>query len=97
MTLGSPTVVPDTTQAQQALKPVEGAAYNVSLTVADNLKPFVGRRVYLTLDSGTRLVGVVNEVGKTLVHLEKLEGREYFDALVRIEHISAIEARFWQP
>lgn len=95
--LGGQAAFPDPARAQQSLKPVEGAAFNVTLSLADNLKPFIGRRIYLTLDSGTRMVGVVKEVGKGFVHLEKLEGREYFDALVRIDSISAVEARFWQP
>jgi hypothetical protein len=28
--------------------------------------------------------------------LEKLGGKEYFDALIRIENICAVEAQFWE-
>lgn len=32
--------------------------------------------------------------GEHMVHIEKLAGRDFYDALVRIEEISAMEARF---
>ena len=48
----------------------------------------------MTAVSGKTLTGVVKEVGNHLIHLEKLSGKEYFDALIRIENISAIETRF---
>jgi hypothetical protein len=76
--------------------PVEGVGYSVGSSLADNLKLFVGKKVYLTLDSGVVMAGVVKEVGDHLVHLEKLDGKEYFDALILVEDISAIDARFWQ-
>jgi hypothetical protein len=50
--------------------------------------------VTVSIVSGKTLTGVVKKVGIHLVHLEKLEGKDYFDALIRIENISAIEARF---
>jgi hypothetical protein len=40
------------------------------------------------------MAGVVKEVGDHLVHLEKLDGKEYFDALIRVESINAMDARF---
>jgi hypothetical protein len=33
-------------------------------------------------------------VGDHFLHLERLAGRDFYDALVRIEDISAVEARF---
>jgi len=48
----------------------------------------------VTIVSGKTLSGFVKEVGTHLIHLEKLEGKDYFDALIRIENISAIEAMF---
>jgi hypothetical protein len=50
--------------------------------------------VSVTIVSGKTLSGFVKEVGIHLIHLEKLEGKDYFDALIRIENISAIEAMF---
>jgi hypothetical protein len=75
---------------------VEGATYNVDASMGDNLKAFTGKKVNVTLDSGVIIVGLVKGVGDHLVHLEKLAGKEYFDALIRIDRIDAIDARFRQ-
>jgi hypothetical protein len=73
---------------------VEGAKFDTALSLADNLKSYMGKTVSLHLKTGGTLQGIVKSVGKDLVHLEKLVGKEYFDALVRIEEIGAVEARF---
>ena len=73
---------------------IEGMSYNVNSSLADNLKSLVGKKVSVTIVSGKTLSGFVKEVGIHLIHLEKLEGKDYFDALIRIENISAIEAMF---
>lgn len=69
-------------------------SYNINASLGDNLKSLIGKKVYVTLDSGKTFGGFVKEVGDHLVHLEKLEGKEYFDVLIRIENISAIDTRF---
>ena len=81
-------------QAGQQVVPVEGVGFSVGASLADNLKLFVGKKVYITLDSGVVMSGVVKEVGDHLVHLERLDGKEYFDALIRVESINAVDARF---
>jgi small nuclear ribonucleoprotein (snRNP)-like protein len=73
---------------------IEGMSYNVNSSLEDNLKSLVGKKVSVTIVSGKTLSGFVKEVGNHLIHLEKLEGKDYFDALIRIENISAIEAMF---
>lgn len=73
---------------------VEGVSYNVNANFVDNLKSLTGKKVYITLDSGTILAGNVKTVGDHLLHLEKLDGKEYFDALIIIEKIIAIDTRF---
>jgi len=74
--------------------PVEGAAFDTSFTLKDNLKTFIGKDVYVHLRSGKTLQGHVKSVGDHFLHLEKLAGKDFYDALVRIDDISAIEARF---
>jgi len=74
--------------------PIEGTSYNVTMSLTDNLKSFIGKRVTVTLGSGSAFTGLVKEVGDHLAHLEKLEGKDFFDALICIENITAIEARF---
>ncbi|MBW2250084.1 MAG: hypothetical protein JRF60_05515, partial [Deltaproteobacteria bacterium] len=73
---------------------IKGISYNVNSSLADNLKSLIGKKVYVTLDSGKTFAGLVKEVGNHLMHLEKLDGKDYFDALLRIENISAIDTRF---
>ena len=81
-------------EAKAKVVVIEGMSYNVNSSLADNLKSFIGKKVYVTLGSGKTFAGFVKEVGNHLIHLEKLDGKDFFDALIRIENISAIDARF---
>lgn len=87
-------VLPAAAWAKTELVAVEGVGYNVEASLADNLTALVGKKVYVTLDSGKTLTGFVKAVGNHLLHLEKLAGKDYFDALIRIEDIGAIDTRF---
>lgn len=73
---------------------VEGSKFDTSLSLIDNLKSYMGKNVFVHLKSGKTLQGYVKVVGKNLVHLEKLAGKDFYDALIRIEEINAIEAKF---
>jgi hypothetical protein len=81
-------------QAQPKVVGVEGVSYNANASMADNLKSLTGKKVVVTLNSGKAFTGNVKEVGNHMVHLERLEGKEYFDALILIQDISAIDTRF---
>ena len=85
---------PAVVQAKAKVVAIEGMNYNVNAPLEHNLKLLVGKKVYVTLDSGKTLAGFVKKVGNHLVHLEKLDGKDFFDALIRINSINAIEARF---
>ena len=74
--------------------PVQGAKFDVSSSIKDNLKAYVGKDVLIHLRSGKTFQGYVKAVGDQVVHLEKLSGRDFYDALIRIDDISAIEAKF---
>ncbi|MFO7560022.1 MAG: hypothetical protein R6X10_14400 [Desulfobacterales bacterium] len=87
-------MLPASADADSKVAAIEGMSYNVNLSFADNLKSLTGKRVYVTLDSGKTLSGMVKAVGNHLIHLEKLDGKEYFDALIRMDNISAIDVRF---
>ena len=86
--------LPAEVEAGAKAVPIEGMSYNVNTSLPDNLKTFVGKRVSVTVASGSTFTGFVKEVGEHLVHLEKLDGKDFFDALIRLENITAIEARF---
>jgi len=87
-------MLPTEAVAKPTVVAIEGICYNVNSSLADNLKSLIGKKVYVTLDSGKTFTGFVKEVGNHLMHLEKLEGKDHFDALLRIENISAIDTRF---
>lgn len=74
--------------------PVEGVRFDTGVSMKENLKSLTGKDVHVHLRSGKSLQGYVKAVGDGLVHLEKLAGREFFDALVRIEDISSVEVKF---
>jgi hypothetical protein len=77
--------------------PVEGARFQVNASIGDNLKTFQGKRVFIVLDSGKELGGIVKEVGGPFLHLEQIEGMDFFDALIRLDQIDAVKARFRAP
>lgn len=74
---------------------VEGAKFDTDSSIKDNLKIYIGKDVVIHLRSGKSIQGYVKAVGDHLVHIEKLaSGRDFYDALIRIEDITAIEAKF---
>jgi hypothetical protein len=83
-----------TVNAKSKVVPIEGVSYNVEATMADNLQSLLNKKVSVTLDSGKIITGFIKFVGNHMIHLEKLDGKEYFDALILIEDISAIDTKF---
>ena len=61
--------------------------------IKEALIQFTGKRVSVTLDSGTAYEGILTKVGDHLVHISRLTGKEYFDAVIRIEKISGLVVR----
>jgi hypothetical protein len=85
------------TEAQaQPKKPValEGVQFDTAAPFEENLKAYVGRDIIVHLESGDTLQGYVKSVHDDLLHLEKLAGRDFYDALIRIDDISALEVKF---
>jgi hypothetical protein len=50
-------------------------------------------RVKVWLQGGIEIVGTVGETGNHAVVIKALSGREYFDAHVRYEHVTCVEAQ----
>ena len=71
----------------------EAVQLNANITLADNLTALKGKTVTVTLSAGQSLSGTVKDVKNGLLHLEKLAGKEFYDALVVIEDISVVEIR----
>ncbi len=74
--------------------PVPGKQYRVDLPMLENLRGLRGKQVTLHLDSGEKISGRIKEVHRNLLHLEKLGQREFMDALIRMDRISAVETQF---
>jgi hypothetical protein len=64
-----------------------------STTMRDVLVDNTGKRVALRLASGEEIEGTVTTVGNSLVHLSRLSGKEFYDAVVGIDKISAVRLK----
>ncbi len=73
---------------------LEQAKFDVSSSLQDNLKSLVGKDIYVQLRSGKTYQGHLKAVGNSVIHIERLAGKEFFDALIRIDDVTAIEIRF---
>jgi len=78
---------------QAAGESKEYLQFNAGITLADNLTAFKGKSVTVSLKSGQTMTGIVKEVKNNLLHLEKISQKEFYDALITVDHISAVEAR----
>ena len=62
-------------------------------SMEDNLVGLAGKSVTLHLSNGSTITGKVAEVSKQHVRIAEISGKEYFDALVRVDAIVALETR----
>ncbi len=67
--------------------------FDTGASVQGNLQRYMGERVQVRLVSGGDLEGTVENVGSDVVHLSRLSGRDFYDALVRIDQIGALVVR----
>lgn len=63
---------------------------SATITIKDVLTENIGKRVIVRLETGENLEGTVSKVGDSVVHLAKLAGKDFYDAVVRIDRISAV-------
>ena len=63
---------------------------SATATVKDILTENIGKRVIVRMDAGENLEGTVSKVGDNLVHIAKLSCKDFYDATVRIDRISAV-------
>lgn len=84
---------PAAAEARSAVA-IEGARFETAASIKDNLQAWMGKDVLIHLRSGKTLQGYVKSVGEHLVHLEKISGRDFYDALIRMEDITVVEGRF---
>lgn len=84
-------VMVQTVQAAGETK--EYVQFNAAIPLADNLMTLKGKTVTVFLSSGQTMTGIVKDVKDHLLHLEKLSQKDFYDAIIRLELISAVEAR----
>ena len=82
------------TAQARSITPVEGAKFDTAGSMNDNLKSLMDKDVVIHVRSGKTFQGRVKAIGDHLIHLEKLSGRDFFDALIRLEDVTAIEIKF---
>jgi len=64
-----------------------------SATMREVLAENTGKRITLRLTSGEEIEGTVTMVGNSLAHISKLSGKEFYDAVVSIDKISAVRMK----
>lgn len=79
-------------------EPVAGQEKRLVFEEQDNmanvLKRLEGKPVRIRLvGSNEEVAGKLQKVGKELAHLSDLSGREFFDAVVRIDQVSAVSVQ----
>jgi small nuclear ribonucleoprotein (snRNP)-like protein len=79
--------------SQAAAGPKDYVQLNTAIPLTDNLIAMKGKTVSVSLSSGQTMTGVVKDVQNNLLHLEKLSQKEFYDALIRLDQINAIEVR----
>ncbi len=62
-------------------------------TMREVLAERTGKRTTLRMQSGEDIEGTVVLVGNSLVHVSKLTGKDFYDAVVNIDRISAVIVR----
>lgn len=65
----------------------------VGKSMTDNISVFKGKTITVTLDSGETLSGKVVDVNSRYLHLGELERTNFLDALIDLNHVSAIKAQ----
>lgn len=58
--------------------------------IRSTLQKMVGKHATIHLMAGRELTGMVQKVTEDSLHLSELGGRDFFDAIVRLEHVSAV-------
>jgi hypothetical protein len=76
---------------------ISASAEPVSIGAADTMQnvltSYIGKRVSIKIQSGEELTGKLVSVGNSLTHLGELSGKEFYDAVILNNTITAIIVR----
>ena len=62
---------------------------NMSISLQDNLAKFKGNDISLVLKNGTTVEGILKDINQSIIHIEMLKGRDYFDAVVSTSELAS--------
>lgn len=71
----------------------EKPVFNPTISLKDNLASNVGKRVSLMISTGESVEGTIEKVGDHFVLISKLSGKDFYDALIRIDGVKAVVFR----
>jgi hypothetical protein len=80
--------------AQEKAESAVITSSDVDCIIAEELNKHLGGWASLTLNSGAVFSGTIMKLRGGMVHISKIQNKEYYEALIRISDISAIGARF---
>ncbi|MDH4163759.1 MAG: hypothetical protein OEW15_13900 [Nitrospirota bacterium] len=82
-------------EAGSKIVPIEGAKYMVTFPMSKNIAMYKDKHITVLLKGGQIMTGKVMEVNDSHLHLSELSGGEDFlDALINVDAIIAIKAKF---
>lgn len=85
-------MTPSVSSAQEQVQAdsVKSPNGRCNVVLVEELNKRIGGWVCVTINSGTTYCGIVMKERDGLVHLAKVQGKEYSDALIRIADISSL-------
>ncbi len=66
---------------------------NPSYGIREVLNAYVGKRVAIRTGAGESIEGTVTKVGTHLLHISKLTGKDFYDAVIVIDKIDSVIMR----
>ena len=63
---------------------------NSQFGMKEVLSSQIGKRVSVRTDTGEALEGTVTMVGDQLIHIARLSGKDFYDAVIRLDRISSV-------
>lgn len=63
---------------------------NPQFGIKEILQAKVGARVTVRTDSGEAIEGTVTKVGDQLLHLSRITGKDFYDAIIRVDRITSV-------
>ena len=71
----------------------EKPEFNPYVGIKENFLVNAGKRVSLRTESGDTIDGTIARVGDHNVHISKIAGKDFYDAIVRIDKIESFTFR----